>query len=391
MAQVRQSSTIIWLLSLLTNIVFAKQRISVTAPMSSVDEGGVLAIHCRVWNLAKTEEVTILRKLKDSDAPERLSLTDGLVSGAGDRFFLAVRQLDDASNVYFLSIMDVTRQDEGEYTCYIVSIGGFTEIASDSVTVSVFYLPSENYPMCKGYDNTLVKEGSIISLNCSSEVSNSDIDITWSRVGTDITFPTTKEIHNGILYSSMILTTRLQDSGSVFLCTISSAIFPGEIRTCHLGPVNVIPNDGSKTEQGNVMGNARGTYPTVSTYSVTKYTRELSSEKMREKCQKTCSSISSSSFFWIVATAVSAILAVLFGIIGVVLLIRYHRKTKMSKTQYMAARRVPEEIYSELENRRMSSKFYMTLVKPETPKNLLLQDKRLGQYNMKPSTHPLNA
>ena len=358
--------------------------------MPSVEEGGVLAIHCRVWNLAVTEEVTILRKSKDSSTPERLSLRDGLVSGIGDQLFLAVRQLDDASNVYFLSIMDVTRQDEGEYTCYLVSsIGGFTEIASDSVVVSVFYFPSDLYPLCKGYDNTPVVEGSIMTLNCSSEVANPDIAITWSRAGTALS--TTEEIYNGIVYSSVTLKTRLQDSGSVFLCTISSAMFPGETRTCHMGPVNVVTSDGSKTELGNVMGNARGTYPTVSTSSVTKYTRDSSIEKMREKCQKTCSSISSSSFFWIVSTAVSAILAVLFGIIGVVLIIRYHRKTKMSKTQYMAARRVPEEIYSELENRRMSSKFYMTLVKPEIPKNLLLQDKRLGQYNMKPSTHPLNA
>ncbi len=383
---------LVYLLSFGVSIVLGKDRISVSAPMASVEERGVLAIHCRVWNLAGDEEVTVRRTLPDGRT-QRLSLNNGLVTGVSDRMFLAVRQLDDSSNVYFLSIMDVTKQDEGNYSCYIVS--NFNQVAQDTVFVGVYYFPSEVYPLCSDHlQDVTVKQGDILTLNCTSEIANPPVTIAWSRTGVDTTLQSQEYINGDMKISSLTIKVKLQDHGSVFLCAVSSAMFPEETRTCHVGPLYVIPNGRFRTVPNHVIG---GTQPNdVASSSVTKYTRDFDGDKLlREKCDKTCASVTSSTFFWIVSTCVSVVLAIVFGVLGIFLVVRYHRKCKMSKSHYTAVRRVPEEIYSELENRRtVNNKFYMTLVKPEIPKNQFLYDKQrvvAGQYNLKPNTLPMNS
>ena len=379
-----------------TTFANASPRVSATAPMESIDEGGVLAVHCRVWNLQPNQEVTILRKLRD-DKVERLSLRDGLVSGTPDRVFLAVRQLEDASNVYFLSIMDVTRQDEGEYICYIVSnLDGFTQVATDSVQVDIFYFASDLYPNCQSDSPAeMIEEGSLVNFNCSSEVSNPPVSMTWTQTGKDTTIQTLEEIHGNQKFSSMTMRVEVQDHGSVFLCTVSSDLFPGESRTCHIGPLGVIRlADGDRTfVPTNNMGKTPQRDDTKLTVTaeaaVTKYSS--GDENWRVNCRQSCSSsLSSSAFFWIIATVVSVIFAVVFCIIGITLLVRFCRTTNNIRTttssktaaKYTAARLVSEsEIYSELENnrRRLDSKFYMTLVKQDdVEKNRFIPDKHCG-------------
>ena len=383
-------------------VASATPRVQTTAPLNPIEIGGVLGVHCQVWNLDSGHEVTIIRRIGDGQV-QRLSSGDGLTHSTEDRVFLAPRQLEDGSVVYFLSIMSVTRQDEGEYSCRIVNIAEGNIVTADSITLHVTYFPSDSDPACTPTDQPLtLREGTRIMFNCTSEAAFPQVSLSWTRVGTKEKYHTKNGLaDNGRLFSTLMLTASRQHNEAVFLCHIHSAAFPGKTRTCHVGPITVIPNGSSKPDgNGNMQKPSSGGNDYTNNHPVvtrlppgidgdarTIETQEVSIMN-HVKCAELCSQLSSTTdvTFWIVATIVGAIFALTFFIMGVCLFVKYYRLPQTIDTsRYVAVQPPCHDIYAELDGRGRSAegKVYMTLEQADKSSNRLIEI----QHERAPHSH----
>ena len=105
------------------------------------EEGNILALHCEVSNFKVNEqEVSILRITNGKT--ERLAMGNNVMPDVDERIFLATRQLDAGSTVYFLTIIRANRNDKGKYVCKVIKDGISTEeIAVSSVNLDILYFP----------------------------------------------------------------------------------------------------------------------------------------------------------------------------------------------------------------------------------------------------------
>ena len=363
----------------------AQPKVEVTAPLNPVETGGVLGVHCQVWNLDSNHEVTIVRTVNGDF--ERLTLDDGVTHGAEDRVFLAPRQLDDGSMVYFMSIMEVDRYDEGEYSCRIVSKKEESSVSSASVTINIQYFPGDSDPACTPSEPLTVLEGTRMALNCSSEVAYPHVVLSWSRVGTSETFQTNNGIEANRAFSALTLTALRGHNEAVFLCEISSSAFPTKTRSCHVGPLTVIPDKNYKPGMITQIPDGSRNNGLVSV--IPGLTVNDNSVNSHVECAELCSTLSASNdaFVWIVATIIGTLLALIFFIMGVFLLIKYCRLPPNPQPRYVAVQQPYHDIYAELDGRRNEGKVYMTLEQAEKPNRLhdRSHDKVNGHYDVMPN------
>ena len=124
--------------------VSAKTSIIATAPLKEVEEGAILSVHCQVTELEEGHEVTLYR-IRDGQSVQRVSVGDILTQDE-DRLFLATRQLGDGSTVYFLSVMEVTRSDQGTYRCQVFDPVEQKQVATEFSRYCCLVLSSEPAP-----------------------------------------------------------------------------------------------------------------------------------------------------------------------------------------------------------------------------------------------------
>ena len=125
--------------------------VEVTVPVHPVTVGNILALKCTISNKEEGHTVKMFRVINDHT--EELTTGDDEVvrSVLGQRGFLAKRNIAGGALVYFLTIVGMTKQDEGEYLCkvYAFSRGDYVKIAEGSANIDVYYLPSSIYPLCQ--------------------------------------------------------------------------------------------------------------------------------------------------------------------------------------------------------------------------------------------------
>ena len=376
--------------------VFQQQHVAIateviaSSPVNPVDQGGILSVCCQVKDLvASDHDVTLLRTVNGE--VQRLSLDEDVFSKVGDRVFVAVRHMGDGSVVYFLSIINVVRtEDEGAYSCSVRKKASGSEVAAATLSVNITYFPSESDPACNDIPTTL-SVGDFITLNCSSEIGFPRVNIAWSRAGGD-TLLTDIRSEEDRIYATTSFRVKSSDDSAVFLCSISSKQFPALNRQCHVGPINIL----TSSAPGNVPYNSaiNGVGSTMSTGGINRdvedekgggnnnvddskmdsnldtKAREISPTVLAEKCSDVCPGgvTSSTGLYWIVATIVTFIAAILFLVIVCVLISKYYRLTNQKYPVYTAAYPRPgEKIYAELDGRRADNKVYMTIEKCDDP------------------------
>ena len=160
---------------------FAEVEIVTTAPVNPVKAGGILSIHCQVNGLESGQSITLSRQLKDSSQIDRLSW-DLTLTVQDDRIFLAMRQLEDGSLVYFLSVLQVTIADKGMYIC-TVSASNLKVVAEESIDIEVQHFPDDPHPECFPPDKMQVEVGELVAMSCVSEAGYPVVDISWKRTG----------------------------------------------------------------------------------------------------------------------------------------------------------------------------------------------------------------
>ena len=349
----------------------ALPRVSVTTPVNFVPEGGIFSVHCRIYNLEIDHGVELVRTYDSSS--QRLSV-DTEVIVKDERFFLAVRNLPDGSIVYFMSLMDVRRDDEASYGCKVISVyPRIAEIASDSKQLHVTFFPSKTDPSCEVDGNSLhVQEGVPVTFRCSAENGRPQIKLRWSRAAgsTKQIEESWSEIRNDRKHSTLTFTPSVDDDGSIFFCRIVSSAFPGREPNCHLGPLSVIP-DASVPRTNSIKINKKS--------EVTDSNSILDIDPMMATpgslprdyttdCHQKCPGIyESNTLHWVIATIVTSFIAIIFLIIVIALALQYNHQNvqqKRHRTTYVAApqqHRVTEDIYTSLERNVEHGKMYMML------------------------------
>ena len=347
--------TLLVVLNTMVTIVYGVTSVVVTSPVSPVRQGGILSVHCHIQDLTDKQEVTILHTPIGGNK-NRLTWDEGVVTGAEDRVFLAIRQLNDGSMVHFLSIVEAERQDAGEYSCRVFNTDDMKEVASDTVHIDIQYFPEEPYPLCEPMDSIVVYSGSSIVLNCSSEVGSPPVSMQWIKTGSDKASDSDQVINNGISYSELHLRPTMLDNEAVFLCQITSVMFPDKPATCHVGPIMVIPTE---EELKDVIIKDIIT-PTRKSVSIWKTDDESSPSNKNHECDRLCNLVSdNSTFTWIVATCVSAIIAVIFCIVGVAISIKLYKLPRLQRD----SAKFKECIYEDVDRRGVvpDNKVYMAL------------------------------
>ena len=332
----------------------ATTEITATVPVNPVPEGGMLAFHCRISNLEPNHDVAIAKTRGSMSL--RISFAKKILLDDDTRYFLAVRQLGDGSVVYFLSITDVTREEAGQYSCKVLDMTAVDEVAHDRVGVQVSYLPSDNYPLCANPESLTLKSGSSVSYNCSSELGSPNITVEWTRTGVGVVPKARDHYSDKYVTSVLTLQPTLADSGTVYICTITSKAFP-DTKACHIGPITVTrnPND--------VTGRRHHPMITRSTEPPPKFPAVDKTKTSASYCKEICDDQEDSLFIWMIATVVAACVAFILLILGVMLCIKLKYRTIEPPPHY-----VKEDIYAELDKRFDEDSVYMALDRSETEK-----------------------
>ena len=318
---------LIWLLGSLLSSVHCTIRLSATSPVNPVQEGGILSLHCQVWDLKEGQDVIILRTINSGSITQKVSLAETILDDEDERSFLAVRQSPDGSVVFFFTIMNVVVADAGVYSCRVLS-DELEVVIADSVTFDIMNFPDETYPMCdpnEAHANP-VQHGSQVSFTCSTATANPPITFHWSRTGGG-KIPTANEvIRDGIHTSTITFRTGFKmDNKAVFLCEILSPEFPGRVRSCHIGPIVVTNTD--KTEQGDdfsvpIGSNNKDTFAHTTTVVTDSASNNLPND-IAYKCQDVCAVYTpTDELFWIVVTVVATSLALIFIAIVIALTVK---------------------------------------------------------------------
>ena len=348
-------------------------ELSASAPVNPVQEEGILSLMCQVSDLnPKIHKVQISRHV--SGRQDWISYNNRiLVEDEDERIFLAVRHIGDGSVIYFMTITGVVRDDEGEYTCKILQ--DLNPVASKSVNITVDYYPEDTFPICQPNNQIMVEEGQEITFNCTSEEASPPVSLEWTRTGSSKTFAATESRFNQFVTSTLTLVPKWEDHNGVFLCKILFDGYHPDPKSCHVGPIKVIRNsDIHETGTGTENRITQTVMPVLATDTMIRFPTVTTVESTN--CQKTCSYFNSSVLQWVVGTVVAAFLAILFFIIGVVILYKWNQiddgdfRHQHNNMRHMHATK--EDIYMELEKRRECDRVYMALDK---------ENKRFNTYN----------
>lgn len=370
------------------------KRLHVSAPSNPVRAGGILAVHCQVWDLTAGEEVTLFRRTAGQADIERLTWDGGYAVGVEERVFIAERHVGDGSLVYFLTITDVVKIDEGDYTCMVFSSKTMQPVASQTLSIQIYHFPEDPDPQCGPGDNVVFTEGDIIPLNCSSRAGLPTVELTWRRNGgKPVISQTLFTERDGFVYAQLAYRVTRYDNGAVLVCELRSRAFPEETKNCHVGPLKVsfTPRD----DDDDLVVDDTDTWLQPD-YSMNSPPTDINLDGSPNKngdgitsssglidvnrCKQECSLVQTPVSTWILLTFVIGGIAAILLIIGLVLLVKlqmfrdtdHHHHLQDSqhaakialnyapKTQVLSLR--GDDVYEELEGRRQGeTRMYMAL------------------------------
>ena len=325
----------------------ATVRLSLSIPVPSVKVNGILSLYCRINDLGNKQLVTISRTIDGSEDRERLTWGNYVNHGVDERTFLAVRHQSDGSVVHFLTIVNVNQEEEGDYHCSIRDSNSLSEIDSANVKVKIQHVPDTMYPICFPDVPLIVNEGDKMSFNCTSEAALPEVDMTWSHTKDIPLSGQSTTLKDGQLRTLKYETkVTMDDDSAMFVCTVTSKAFPDYSKTCHIGPLKVTRNPLADFET-----NMPDKLIPLPTKEPVQTNNDIGQVRHSTECSEYCSSLSSPTFYWIVATVVAGSFAFLFIFITAILVVKYYRSTpKKRHHREMQIYGVgAEDIYTELD------------------------------------------
>ena len=359
---------------LILELTSADTRLNVEAPVSPVKHGGILSIHCQIWELqSDLHEVTISRQVRGQRS-QRLSMGDVIMQNWEDRIFLAIRQLGDGTVVYFLSITQVTTADAGSYSCELFTDSLRRVIDDDRVEIEVEYFP-EDEPECIPPVSLDIHAGVPVEIACNTPDAYPGVELLWRRTGTGIMPPDVLTKTDGAVSSRLTYLPDVDDTGVMFFCEVTSVAFPDVVKKCHIGPFTVKGTRGVH-EPGVYV--ATKSPVDKSPVDTERNTVQLDGpvvwdrapgEKVAPQCQDLCEEFNAeSTLFWIICTVVISCFAGLFAVISIIVAVKYTKMTREGcyvDRSYSIRRCVPDSMYEvPVYTKNENDCIYMPLNKP---------------------------
>ena len=351
-------------------------RVGFDAPVNPVVVGGILAVQCQIWEMQGGYTVMIMRTI-DGESEQ---ITNGPavtpVSSVANRVYLSVRTFRDGSVVYFVTLLDISDSDRGEYGCTVFTMSNrrFIEIADNSTNVLVASFPEETQPTCSSNpDNLVMQENTMLRLMCSAYKTFPVVDLKWRQSSVfDRYLPSSESTYDESTTSIAVLRAEMMHNGAIFLCEMTSKGFPDRMRTCQIGPITVV-----SSVKGNI-GNDVNRITIIPQGSDTRDLIKTDSTQLSEDCTETCQSSIHVVFYLTISTASASLLCFIFFITTLVMCCKYHSiSSNVRNTQEYIPHQECDPVYVSLQRRRHNEQVYMTLEDPNNPDGKVLLPKEV--------------
>ena len=346
-----------------------KTTVEITSLSHPVGVGGILAISCEIRNMQEGNTVSFFREF--DGITEQISGGELYYPSAlSQRVFISRRASSDGNTIVFMTIVDITPDDKGEYVCTVYSLKNrrLVEMASNSISIEIFSYPDDRNPTCKSITNVLrVNDGTKLRFICTSANTNPVVELHWSTNNENL--HTSVNNNNGDTISSEItLITKRSHNGATFVCTMTSSGFPERQRSCYIGPISVV-----YVANENIVGrdNWLGDVPITDHDTSVPY-----------GCDASCPSDDSNTVLYLAAGIMGAtVLMFTFLIMTIILCCKY---CKISGEVRQVQRSVPyddgsEPVYVSLQRRPEPDRnsMYMSVEDPNNPGNKVLMPREL--------------
>ena len=349
-------------------LVMADTEVEMTTPITNVAVGDILAIQCQVWNIQDGYTVMIVRAIDGGSEP----ITTGskiMDSPIENQVFLSIRSFPDGSVVYFITILDVSQSDHGEYTCTVIS--GLRFVAHDTIVVNIRDYPDKTQPICTANPAELViTEGSMLELTCSTYRTVPVVTLKW-RSRSSYQDQTSRNSSDGnSVFSTLIIRAQIAHQDAIFECEMTSHGFSDRKQVCQVGPIRVVKSKNSDTDASLITigpGNNIGT-------------TLLANGFITEDCSRnTCQSSSFTVLILTLTTLATGILTVVFLTTTIIMCCKYHSasaEVNRDRHEYIPCG-ASDPVYVSLQRRRENEQVYMTLEDPNNPDGRVLLPKEV--------------
>lgn len=376
----------------------AETTISMKAPINPVRLDAMLSLYCKVQDLDEGTHAIVISK-EDQGGQNYKQLSSGDKVQVDDaRIFLAVRRLSEYK-VFFLSIINVERGDEGIYKCKLIQNNPTSEIEAHPVKVNITYMPEQN-PECSSSEPLKnMMAGDTLNWNCSSEEGFPKVTLTWVRSNTGKVLKSQPLNQTGKVVSQLSYRLTEYDDQTMFVCELTSEAFPDEqTKRCHIGPVHVKPNplftSEPYTDSNSAYIGGGGVVDNNKDNTEVGFPTPGSPANNKPECKEYCSTLTTPVFHWIIATISAGVLAIIFLIIGIVISIKLCNLSSTQSSQtgriMMQQRRYPltDDTYAELDCKQdEGNRVYMMLDRSHIPEMQPLNPNldREGNYTRTPT------
>ncbi len=198
-------------------------RVSISTPVETVTVGGILAIRCQIWNSQDHLTVNIARVMgRRSD--KITEQEEVLRSSERPNMFLSTRRFPDGSTVFFLTVVDITEADSGEYQCKVMDFLEGRVVAEDSLNIETYTLPASMYPVCTSTPNAPItlRVHDMLNLKCTSEKGVPTVNVKWINAKSGLQLQSHDVYQNSVVDNEAVIQVDEYFHGSVFICVFTS-------------------------------------------------------------------------------------------------------------------------------------------------------------------------
>ena len=365
---------------LLFSVESADVRVEVTTPINPVNVADILAVQCQVWNIQHEYKVSIAR-IVDGTSEQITSDKVIMPSTLSERVFLSIRPFSGGSRVYFLTMLNVSPSDRGEYGCTVSRLSGlsYVQIGQNSASVQVNQFPDKAQPRCTSNpDTTILKEGSRFELTCTTYKTIPVADLRWRLKSSYQYLKSSNTSQGGNIFSRFIGIATIAYQGAVFECELSSRGFPDRKQFCQVGPITITKSNDDVGPGSNLITISPGIPPVLTT--------ETSNILLSPDCDKQCQSSSFTVLILTISTMGTCILTIVFLVTTIVMCCKYHTissEVNSEPRHEYVSNRASDPVYVSLQRRRDNEQVYMTLEDPNNPEGKVLLPKEVFEsfYN----------
>ena len=340
-------------------------QVSISTPTGTVTIGGILAVQCQVWNTPANFAVNIFR-VSNGETNQITNEEDILRSSERLNTYIAKRTFPGGSAVYFLTVVDVSSSDEGEYLCKVLDLSKVSYVAEHLIDINIYSYPADKYPLCTSVPRQPITlhVHDTLKLKCTSENGVPSVQMKWINIKSSRDVYAQSSTKDNLQHAEASVSVDENLQGAVFTCELSSAGFPDWHRTCVVGPITV--------QSPRLEGvNGLTTSTTISKNAGTKTKDDIQNELLHSNC-KECSTDDMLQFYLTIAIVFTGFLAIVFLAATIILCYKYHNIS----TRVLTPQQSIEPVYVSLQRRSVNAeREYMTLEDPNNPDNKIILPK----------------